>query len=86
MRIGGLAHVDQLRCRQRALQLAQVLDVDVVELDADTSAVLNQLLDGNEVVVPVPVGVDEVVPEGAPPGLTCVDVGRDRGLALLRDH
>ena len=82
---GGLADIDRLRCRQRPLQLAQVLDADVVELDADPPAVRDQCLHGCEIIVPVPIGIDEVVPEGPAPGLRPVHIRRDRGLAVLRD-
>ena len=58
----------------------------MVEFDSDPCSVLYELLHGYEVVVPVPVSVGEVVAEGAPPGLPRIDVGRDRGLILLRDH
>ena len=83
---GRPAHIDQLRSGQRALQLAQVLGSDVVELDADPPAVLDQLLHGDEVVVPMPVGIGDAVAESAPPGLAAIDICGNRGLAFLRNH
>ena len=81
----GLRDVDKLRARQRGLQFLHVLQVDVVKLDADRAAVLDELLHGAEVVVAPPIGVDKIVAEGPPPGLAGVDVGGDRGGALLAD-
>ena len=81
---GGLAGIDQLRGRQRALQLAKVLDGQMVELDADPPTVRDERLHGGEIVVPVPVGIDEIVPEGPASRLAAVHIRRDRRLAVLR--
>ena len=81
---GGLAGIDQLRGRQRALQLAEALDGQMVELDADPPAVRDERLHGGEIVVPVPVGIDKIAAEGPASRLAAVHIRRDRRLAVMR--
>ena len=82
----GSAMSTKLLPGRAALSFRHVDLVHVVELDADLAAVGDQLLYGAEVVVALPVGIDHVIAEGAPPGLTAVDVGRNGGRRLLAHH
>ncbi|MDT4846894.1 hypothetical protein FQZ97_809370 [compost metagenome] len=94
--LGGLDHahaharrgdVDQLGVGVARGQLVAVLQVQVVELDADTPGLRQRLLDGDEVVVALPVGVDDVVrAHGAAPRLAAVDVGADGHRVFLGHH
>ncbi|MNO79006.1 hypothetical protein D3C76_701620 [compost metagenome] len=93
---GGLDHahahargadVQQLGLGVAGSELAMVLQVEVVVLHADARGQRQRLLDGNEVVVALPVGVDDVVStDRTPPGLPAIDVGADRDNLVLGDH
>jgi len=67
------------------LQGRQPFVCDVIELDAQPAPVRHYLLHGPQVVVALPVGVDEVVvSNGPPPGLARVDIGRNTDNLTLR--
>src|SRR5690606_6012556 len=75
----------QLGIRVAGGQLVAVLQVQVVVLDTDATRPGQRLLDGDEVVVALPVGVDDVVgAHGAAPRLATVDVGADADHVVLR--
>ncbi|MNE19962.1 hypothetical protein D3C80_1130630 [compost metagenome] len=81
------ANVQQLGFGVAGGQLGVVLQVEVVVFDADARGQRQRLLDGNEVVVALPVGVDDVVSaDRAPPGLPAIDIGADRDDFVLGDH
>ncbi|MCY1540348.1 hypothetical protein D9M68_759820 [compost metagenome] len=83
----GGGHVHQLGVGVAGGQLVAVLQVQVVGLDADAAGLGQGLLDGDEVVVALPVGVDDVVGAlGAAPGLAAVDVGADADDVVLGHH
>ncbi|MCY1410323.1 hypothetical protein D9M71_256890 [compost metagenome] len=93
---GGLDHahtharcgyIHQLGVRIAGGQLVAVLQVQVVMLDADAARLGQGLLDGDEVVIALPVGVDDVVgADSAAPRLATVDVGADADHVVLGDH
>jgi hypothetical protein len=59
----------------------------IAAFDTSTSAAPGKAAaDHPDVVVPVPVGVDDVVTEGPAPGHARVDVGRDGEVVVLGDH
>ena len=82
----ALGDIDHARARQSVLQLLLDLQRHVIELDAQGDAVGQQTLCGAEKIVPLPVGVDQVVTPGPAPGLAAVDVGGDRCRVALRHH
>ena len=60
---------------QRGFDFVEVLQRQGIELDAGGDSVLQDLRDGAIEVVAPPIGVDEVVADGAPPRLAAVDIG-----------
>ena len=83
----GCTDVYQLSLGVAGGELAVVLQVEVVMLHANARGQRQGLLDGDEEVVALPVGVDDVVSaHRAPPGLPAVDVGTDRDHLVLGDH
>src|SRR3990167_9365711 len=83
----GRGDVDQLGGRIARGQLVAVLQVQVIELDADTPGLRQRLLDGDEEVVALPVGVDDVVgANGTAPRLTTVDIGSNGHDRVLGHH
>ena len=85
----GLGDVDQSQAWDSAGDLRPQQSGDVVVLDPEpaptNSGVGQHGGNGMFVVVPLPVGVDEVVTEAAPPGLAGVDVRGDGGVGVLSD-
>ena len=61
-------------------------DVHVIHLHPNVPDGPEELGHGRDVVVPLPVRVDDVVPVGSPPGLASVHQGAHRGLGVGRDH
>ena len=59
----------------------------MIEFDPDAPGLGQRLLDGDKVVVALPVGVNDVVSAHGPaPGLAAIDVGADGHHAVLRDN
>ncbi|MNQ88908.1 hypothetical protein D3C85_1041970 [compost metagenome] len=83
----GRGDIQQLRIRVAGGELVTVLQVQMVELDADAPRLGQGLLDGDEEVVTLPVGVDDVVgADGTAPWLAAIDIGADGYSAVLSHH
>ncbi len=82
----GGRHVHELGTGQRHAELGVILDAQVIELDAHPARTRHQLPHGNEVIVPLPVRIRELVSEALAPGLPAIDVGADGGASVLGHH
>ena len=54
--------------------------------DPDSFGIAGQFGNSAPVVIALPVGVDDIVLDRAPPGLPSVDIGGYRGAGVLRDY
>jgi hypothetical protein len=82
----GLGDVGEAAFGKRRFELAQRLGVEMVRLDPDRGPVLDQLADRLEVIVALPVGIDDVpIGMATPPRLAAIDVRRDRRRRVLVD-
>ncbi|MNQ94943.1 hypothetical protein D3C85_1104830 [compost metagenome] len=90
---GGLDHahtharcgdIHQLSLRIAAGEFVAIEQVQMVEFDADAPGLGQGLLDRDEVIVALPVGVDDVFSaDGTAPWLTAINVGADGHGAVL---
>ncbi len=80
----GRADIHQFRFRIAGRELGVVLQVEVVVLHPDARGQGQRLLDRDEVIVTLPVGVDDVVgTDRTPPRLPAIDIGADRDDLVL---
>ena len=77
--------IDEGDIRKLGLQQRQQVDIDVVEFDPDAPRATDDLANGVEVIVLLPVGIGQVAAMGPPPGLATIDAGTDRGRIVLID-
>ena len=83
----GLANIDEFNSRQRRFKAAPEFKVDMVELKPQALDAAGQPANRAPEAVAAPIGIGEIVAEGAPPRLPPIDTGRyRRRVCLIDDH